>query len=96
MCPGLGEWWLHKDVFNLRDLVIFNIYAQTVSKIPCRLCVKWLARLSIFIHDNIIVLVSEFVVVVVLSDCQPLWTYPLLNLKFVILVVANISNLNIF
>ena len=29
-------------------------------------CVKWLARLSIFIHADILVLVSEFVVVVVI------------------------------
>ena len=31
------------------------------------LYVKWLARISIFIHDDILVLVSEFVVVVILS-----------------------------
>ena len=31
----VGEWWLHKGVLNLRNLVIFNIYAQTVSTIPC-------------------------------------------------------------
>ena len=30
-------------------------------------CVNWLARLSIFIHADILVLVSEFVVVVILS-----------------------------
>ena len=36
MHPGLGEWWLHKGVLNLRHLVIFNIYVQTVSRIPCR------------------------------------------------------------
>ena len=30
------------------------------------LCVKWLARLSIFIHADILVLVSEYVVVVIL------------------------------
>ena len=37
MCPGLGEWWLHKGVLNLRNLVIFTIYAQAgVSRIPCR------------------------------------------------------------
>ena len=35
MYPGLGEWWLHKGVLNLRNLMIFNIYAQTVSEIPC-------------------------------------------------------------
>ena len=29
MCPGLGEWWLHKGPK-------FNIYAQAVSRIPCR------------------------------------------------------------
>ena len=31
MCPGLGEWWL-----GFKNLVIFNIHAQTVSRIPCR------------------------------------------------------------
>ena len=36
MCPGLRGWWLHKGVLNLRNFVIFNIYAQAVSKIPCR------------------------------------------------------------
>ena len=36
MWPGLGEWWLHKGVLNLQDLVIFNIYAHVVSRIPCR------------------------------------------------------------
>ena len=36
MCPGLGEWWLHKEALNLLSLVIFNIYAQTMSRIPCR------------------------------------------------------------
>ena len=30
------EWWLHKGILNLRNLVIFNISAQTVSRIPCR------------------------------------------------------------
>ena len=47
-------------------------------------CVKWLARLSIFIHADIVVLVSKFVVVVILSEwwlfylsggrCRPLPT----------------------
>ena len=36
-------------------------------------CVKWLARLSIFIHADISVLVSEFVVVVILSEW---WSVP--------------------
>ena len=36
-------------------------------------CVKWLARLSIFIHADILVLVSEFVVVVILSEW---WSVP--------------------
>ena len=31
-------------------------------------CVKWLAILSIFIHADILVLVSEFLVVVILSE----------------------------
>ena len=32
------------------------------------LCVIWLAKVSIFIHADILVLVSEFVVVVLLSE----------------------------
>ena len=36
MCPGLREWWLHKRVINLQNLVILNVYAPTVSRIPCR------------------------------------------------------------
>ena len=65
-------------------LVIFNMLKLCLGFLVDTLfCVKWLARLSIFIHADIIVLVSEFVVVVILSDCQPLWTHLLLNLKFV-------------
>ena len=30
MCPDLGEWWLHKGVVILQNLMIFNIYAQIV------------------------------------------------------------------
>ena len=37
------------------------------------LCVKWLARLSIFIHADILVQISEFVVVVILSEW---WSVP--------------------
>ena len=69
MCPGLGEWWLHK---NLRNLVIFNIYAQIVYTL---FCVKWLGRLRIFIYADILVLVGEFVVVVSADHCQPLWAH---------------------
>ena len=36
--------------------------------------VKWLARLRIFIHADILVLVSEFVVVVILSEW---WSVPI-------------------
>ena len=61
MYPGLGEWWLHEGVLNLRTLVIFNIYVQGFL-VDTLFCVKWLARLSIFIHADILVLVSEFVV----------------------------------
>ena len=83
MCPGLREWWLHKGPLNLQNLVIFKMYTQTVFRNPCRyfVCVKWLARLSIFIHADILVLISEFVVVVILSEwfgghCRPLWAHP--------------------
>ena len=67
MFPGLEAWWLHKGVLNLRNLVIF---AQTVSRIPCRhfvLC-KVASKTKHFIHTDILVLVSEFVVVVILSE----------------------------
>ena len=36
-------------------------------------CVKWLARLSIYIHADNLVLISEFVVVVILSEW---WSVP--------------------
>ena len=36
MCPGLREWWLQNGVLNFHNLVIFNIYTPTVSRIPCR------------------------------------------------------------
>ena len=47
--------------------MIFNIYAQIIFLVDTLFCVKWPARLSIFIHADILVLVSEFVVVVILS-----------------------------
>ena len=67
VCTGLEAWWLHKGVLNLRNLAIF---AQTVSRIPCRhfvLC-KVASKTKHFIHADILVLVSEFVVVVILSE----------------------------
>ena len=44
-----------------------NMSMQSVSRIPCRYF-EWLARLSIFTHANILVLVNEFVVVIILSE----------------------------
>ena len=67
MCPGLGEWWLHNGVLNLRNL-IFMLKLCLGFLVNTLFCVKWLARLSIFIHADILVLVSEFVVVVILSE----------------------------
>ena len=67
MCPGLGEWWLHKGVLNLQNFVIFNVYTQIVSRIPCKhiiLC-KVASKTTHFILADILVLVSEFVVVVI-------------------------------
>ena len=82
MCPGLEEWWLHKIILNLRNLVIFNIYAQIVSRIPWRhfvLC-KVASKTK---HADILAL-GKFVVVVILSEwwlfylsggrCRPLPT----------------------
>ena len=64
MCPGLGEWWLHKVVLNLQDLIsMFKLCLGFL--VDTLFCVEWLARLSIFIHADILVLVSGFVVVVI-------------------------------
>ena len=58
--------------------MIFNVYAQVVLclgfLVETSFCVKWLARLSIFIHADILALVSEFVVVVSGGRCRPLLT----------------------
>ena len=62
MCPGLGEQWLHKGVLNLRNLISM-LKLCLGFLVDTLLCVKWLARLSVFIHADILVLVSEFVVV---------------------------------
>ena len=70
MCPGLEEWWLYKG-FKISKIHDLNIYAQTVSiefLVDTIFCVWWLARLSIFIHANILVLVSEFIVVAIFSE----------------------------
>ena len=56
MCPGSGEWWLHKEVLNLQNFVIFNKYAQTVSRIPCR-HFKVASKNKHFIYADILVLV---------------------------------------
>ena len=47
--------------------MFYNIYALGFL-VHTLFCVKWLARLSIYIHADILVLVSEFVVVVILSE----------------------------
>ena len=47
MCPGLEEWWLHKGVFNLQNLLsliaMLKLYLEFLVDIM--FCVKWLARL---------------------------------------------------
>ena len=63
-------------------------------------CVKWLARLSIFIHADIVVLVSEFVVVVILSEWWLFylsggWCRPLPTTVGTSLVHMNTHELNI-
>ena len=67
-CPGLGEWWLHKRVLNVRNLTSM-LKLCLGFLVDALFCVKWLARLSIFIHADISVLVSEFVVVVGADHC---------------------------
>ena len=56
--------------FKSLKFVILNFCAQTIPRIPCRhnVLYKAPARLSIFIHTDILLSVSEFVVVVVLSE----------------------------
>ena len=70
MCPGLGEWWLHKKVFKslkLNDLISMpNLCGFLIDTL---FCAKWLGRLNIFIHAAISVLVSEFVVVLSGDQC---------------------------
>ena len=68
--------------FKSPKLVILNFYAQTMPRrflvdtthiYICMCCVKQLAitvRLSIFIHADILVMVSELVVVAILSEWQ--------------------------
>ena len=69
MCPGLGEWWLHKEVLNLQNSISM-LKLCLGFLVDTLFCVKWLARLSVFIHADILVLVSEFVVVFCLSGGQ--------------------------
>ena len=67
----------------------FNICAHIVSiglYVEILFCVKCLAKLSIFIHDDNLVLVSKFVVVIILSrmmailsewwPCRTPWAHP--------------------
>ena len=63
MCPGLGEWWLHKEVLNLQNSISM-LKLCLGFLVDTLFCVRWLTRLSICIHADILVLVSEFVVVV--------------------------------
>ena len=58
---------LHKEVLNLRNLISM-LKLCLGFLVDILFCVKWLARLSIFIHADILVLVSEYVVVVILSE----------------------------
>ena len=68
--------------------MIFSIYAQVVSRIPCRhfiLC-KVASKTKHFILADILVLVGEILVVVILSEWwlfyqsggrgRPLWAHP--------------------
>ena len=42
MCPGLGEWWLHKGVLNLRKLISM-LKSCLGFLVDTLFCVKWLA-----------------------------------------------------
>ena len=99
MCLGFEEWWLYK-CFKSPKRVIFNLYAQIIPReflvdtTYVHMYVLHKAdgklRLSIFIGvDILVVLISEFVVVAILSEwwllylsgghCQPLrplWAHP--------------------
>ena len=49
------EWWLHKGVLNPQNLI--SMLKLCLGFLVYTL--KWLARLRIFIHADILVLVSE-------------------------------------
>ena len=53
---------LHKQVSNLRNLLSMLKLCPRFH-VDTLFCVKWLARLSVCTHADILVLVSEFVVV---------------------------------
>ena len=58
--------WYNINLF-LRHIFLeaIHFHSSLLSRIPCRhfvslFCVKWLARLSVFIYADILVLASEF------------------------------------
>ena len=53
MCPGLGEWWLHKDVLNLQNLVSM-LKLCLGFPVDTLFCVKWLARQAFLFMADII------------------------------------------
>ena len=62
---GLGEWWLHKGGLNLQTIISMLKLCLGFLVDTFLFYVKWLARLNIFIHADILVLVS---VVAILSE----------------------------
>ena len=77
--------YFHKGGWSFSDHYfyhcIFNSTAQTMQRSPCGryVCVKWLVRLSVIIHADILVLVSELVgrsFYLSGGHCQPLWAHP--------------------
>ena len=60
MCLGLEEWWLHKGVLNLQNLLSLMCMLKLCLEflVDIMFCVKWLYIRSK--TPNILVLVSEF------------------------------------
>ena len=66
-CPDLGEWWLHKGFLKLQNLYIYICSTVSIGFLVDMHFVLCKVD-SIFIPADILVLVSELVVVVILSE----------------------------
>ena len=69
MCPGLGEWWLHKGVLNLRNLISM-LKLCLGFLVDTLLCVKRVGRPSIFIRAEVFSMIILSIVAFLPSSWQ--------------------------